>query len=293
MNKKTAKRTRSIFVLLVAWGFLVIVATGVVLFITPHGRVAYWVDWEFLGLSVDHWADLHIVFSALLLIAVPVHLFFNWKPFKNYLAERVAGHLHPRLELVATGTLAAVVLVAALWPVAPASYLLDLNAMAKDAWVTDQAYEPPFGHAEELSFAGLMRRQGIEIDEAQAILTAANVSLPDTRAKFEDIAHANGVSPMQLYALIQHLEVNPEVPTGAELTPEEIDARFGGTGIGRKTLSVMAEEVGMDVAAAQSRLAAAGIAAEPDETMKAIGDRHDAAAIAMLKVMLIEGYRPE
>jgi hypothetical protein len=42
---------RGFFSLLSFGGFIVLALTGIVLFIMPHGRVAYWTDWRFLGLT--------------------------------------------------------------------------------------------------------------------------------------------------------------------------------------------------------------------------------------------------
>jgi hypothetical protein len=41
---------------------------------------------------------------------------------------------------------------------------------------------------------------------------------------------------------------------------------------------------------ARKRLAAAGIEASRDETMRAVADRHDLAPIDVLKTILIEGF---
>ena len=42
------KRITSLTIML---AFLVMVLTGIVLYIVPQGRVAYWADWRLLGLS--------------------------------------------------------------------------------------------------------------------------------------------------------------------------------------------------------------------------------------------------
>ncbi len=35
--------------------FLIMTYTGIMLFLCPHGRVAYWSDWHFLGLSKNQY----------------------------------------------------------------------------------------------------------------------------------------------------------------------------------------------------------------------------------------------
>lgn len=38
---------------LVTWSFLVLTITGFVLYVVPHGRVAYWIHWSLAGMEKD------------------------------------------------------------------------------------------------------------------------------------------------------------------------------------------------------------------------------------------------
>jgi hypothetical protein len=38
---------RGLIAFLTLSGFIIMVVTGITLYITPHGRIAYWVDWHF------------------------------------------------------------------------------------------------------------------------------------------------------------------------------------------------------------------------------------------------------
>ena len=89
---------RSFTAFIVTWAFLVATVTGVVLYIVPQGRIANWVDWQLLGLLKEDWGNIHLVFGAIFIAGGALHLYFNWKPFTNYLAERISGHLHPKKE---------------------------------------------------------------------------------------------------------------------------------------------------------------------------------------------------
>ena len=52
----------------------VMLTSSVILYIVPHGRVAYWADWTLWGLSKTQWGDMHTNSGLLMLIAafVPV-----------------------------------------------------------------------------------------------------------------------------------------------------------------------------------------------------------------------------
>jgi hypothetical protein len=56
---------RSLIAFLVTWAFGVLTATGIVLYIVPQGRIAYWTLWSFLGLNKEQWGDVHIMFGGI------------------------------------------------------------------------------------------------------------------------------------------------------------------------------------------------------------------------------------
>jgi len=62
--------------------------TSVILFITPQGRVAYWADWRLWGLTKTDWGNIHINLGLLFLIALSVHIYYNWKPLISYLKNK-------------------------------------------------------------------------------------------------------------------------------------------------------------------------------------------------------------
>ena len=71
---------RKITSLTAALAFCVVVVTSVILYIVPQGRVAYWADWRLWGLTKEQWGDVHITVGLLFLLALVLHLFYNWKP---------------------------------------------------------------------------------------------------------------------------------------------------------------------------------------------------------------------
>ena len=67
----------------VTFDFLLLLVTGVVLYVVPPGSVANWTNWELMGLSKDQWTSAHILSALLFLLVSILHLIFNWKPFKH------------------------------------------------------------------------------------------------------------------------------------------------------------------------------------------------------------------
>ena len=292
MKEKPVLYLRSFTAFMVTAAFTVMVVTGIVLFVVPKGRIANWVDWSLLGLGKEAWGDIHIVFGLVFLIAGIAHLYpFNWKPFKHYLAERVAGRIdlkRPRREVVVALVVTGLLLAGGIAAVPPFDSLYELNDAAKQAWVTSPEYEPPFGHAEELPLSSLARKTNMDLDRAMAELKARGIRFDGPRDRLDRIAHANGLSAMDVYMLIRPFERKPEKITFAAHTPETIEEEFEGAGVGRRTMAEICGNAGVDLATARARLIAAGIEAGDRETMRSVADRYDMAPIDVLKTMLIK-----
>jgi hypothetical protein len=72
--------------------------TGIVLFVTPPGRVAHWPGWRLPGLGKDRWSAPHIWFALLFLIASGFHTWLNWRTLLGYFTSRLTHQFPPRRE---------------------------------------------------------------------------------------------------------------------------------------------------------------------------------------------------
>lgn len=57
-NKQSA---RSLTAFLVTWSFVVLTVNGIVLYVVPQGRIAYWVHWSLVGMEKEQWGWVHSV----------------------------------------------------------------------------------------------------------------------------------------------------------------------------------------------------------------------------------------
>lgn len=194
---------RRFIALLTAFCFLVLLLTGLVLYVEPYGRVAYWIDWRFLGLDKDQWDGIHIVASFIFLISAALHVFYNWKPLTRYLSGRIRQGVRQWRELMlASGIIVlSVVGGGAHWY--PFEWLLELNEAAKTAWEADPAQQPPFGHAEMVSLSSLCRQLGMDEDAAMARLRSAGLRMRSHDQTVTDLARSNGVSPRQVLEIME------------------------------------------------------------------------------------------
>lgn len=197
---------RAVVSLLTAWSFLVMSLTGFVLYIEPHGRVAYWCRWTLLGLGKEQWDAIHVVTSVLFVLAGAVHLVFNWRTFVRFLHRRIDGVRRLRWELGISVAVLLVVVASAVGDLPPLGYLIDLNERAKESWVSGPEDDPPFGHAEMHSLASFAGKMNIDLDAALPALEASGISVSSPEQTLDEIAGNNRITPAELYGQLRPFE---------------------------------------------------------------------------------------
>lgn len=275
------------------FGFIIMSITGLVLYVVPAGRVAYWTNWGLLGMSITDWENIHILSSLLFVVAGAFHIYFNWRPLVNYFKDKARRGVKLRRELVISSILSVIIIVGSIWPFPPLSYLLDFNQWIKTTWVVQDDYEPPFGHAELLTLNVFTKKMDIDLGQATRELKANGVEFDSVDETLEAIGLRNEISPMNLYLMIKKFEPVPEPEKLQAYTPESIEVEFSGTGIGNKSIGSVCEKLGLDKEVAASRLSAAGITGGLDQTMIATAEASGTEPIELMKILLIDGYQPD
>lgn len=141
--------------------FLALVLTSVILYIVPHGRVAYWADWHLWGLTKGEWGNLHINLGFLFLFAGLLHMYYNWAPIKAYMKNRAREIkvFTPAFNVALLLTL--VVGVGTYYEVPPMSTVINFGESIKDK-ASEKYGEPPYGHAELSSLKLFSKKQDMD-----------------------------------------------------------------------------------------------------------------------------------
>lgn len=114
MNAEKSIRTQGVISLLLAFGFLILLVSGLVLYVAPQCRVADEIMWRMLGLSKTRWQSVHLTFAFVSLILACIHLFvFNWKVLLSYARRGARTVLFLRPELFCSLVIAGVLLAGA------------------------------------------------------------------------------------------------------------------------------------------------------------------------------------
>ena len=293
--------------LLTTFSFIVMSLSGILLFIVPQGRIAEWTEWRMLGLAKSQWGDIHITTSLMFLIAGAYHIALNWRTLVNYFTSKREKGLMMQRELAISGVVTVFCIAGAVYQVPPLSYVLTLNNTIKQAWIVDKDHEPPMGHAELLTMPSFTKKLQMDMGQVTAVLQQNGITFNDTES-LAVIAKRHGTSPVKLYQMIKPLEgstsgmvtaaaapaeavkasLQTAAPAGQPVyTDELVDEKFEGRGMGRKTLAMLSEEIGFDLAKAKKKLAARNVSMKDDETLKDAANKAGTAPMEILKVILV------
>ena len=314
---KRSIHLRGFISLLTALSFLIMTVSGIILFITPQGRIAYWLDWSFWGLSKTQWGDMHITTSLLFALAGLWHTWLNWRALVSYFQDRVKKTMALKTELVAAAVITLFCTVGGIYKTPPLGYILELNDWIKGSWVKTAEDEPVISHAELMTMKNFLKKVDIELEPALELLKKQGITVSGPDQKLLDISRNNGRSPAAIYKMLKPLEgkTAPQAPTGTEtpqttvmpeklekptsVTPKQavaeeakwtaelVQEKFEGKGVGRRTLGDICQEFGLDQEKIKAKLAAGKISMGSGDSLKKVADEKGELPIEILKAILI------
>lgn len=99
--------------------FIIVLLTGIALYLAPSGRVAREIGWGVFGITKYKIESLHDVFGYFFAILMIFHLYFNWKIFLCY----IKNSLILKREFIIAIILIVIMLVGTLMKVFPFSLI--------------------------------------------------------------------------------------------------------------------------------------------------------------------------
>lgn len=192
-----------------ALSFLMIIVTGVVLYIAPPGRVARWINWVFFGLDRAQWETQHTIFSYLFIFFGLIHLFLiNWKAFISYLKRSMNSRKRSNREAYMALATALLVFSLTFLELPPLISVMDLGNRLSDTW-EDNIGKPPDPGIEDMTLDEIAERYfGSDTNMLLEQLTNAGYIPGNSEQSLKEIARINNVSPMKIYGTIS-LQTRP------------------------------------------------------------------------------------
>lgn len=269
--------TRKLTSLLLAWSFVILSITSIVLYITPAGRVAFWAKWSMLGLDKHQWGALHTNIGYLFIAASLIHIVLNWKLIVNYIKKKSKEAMKINTNTVTSVVIVLLFSVLTIAEMPPVSWIQSFGEGLKE--VSEVKYgSPPYGHAEMSSLELYCTRTGLDVEQAKANLAKAGITFTSVEQTIDEIAIANNLTPQDVAKAIA-----PELVTVNSL---------GGFGTGKRmgmmTIAEVSESSGVPVAELEAKLSAAGYAIDPDKTLKEIAAAKGAHPSQLVSLLGLE-----
>lgn len=240
--------------------FVVLLITSVVLYFEPHGRVAYWGDWHFLGFTKTNWDDIHITVGTLFLVAILLHIWLNWKPITAYMKNKARDLVIFTPAMIISLIITLYFTIGAVAGLPVAQQVLDFSAYLKDAQ-TERYGNPPYGHAEQSKLQKFCTMLEFDIDEALAALKAAGITEATPDSVIADLAKDHDTSPQGIYEIIRSALASDPFAAMPPSAPE---------GTGKMTISELGRAFGLPQDQLLEKLTQAGLKAAPDMTLKQV-----------------------
>ncbi len=255
---------RALISVMLTLSFLLLVVSGVGLWVAPPGRIANWTDWTIFGLRKSEWADLHMWFGFAFVVASVFHLVLNWRPLLSYFKGKLNRQFTLRREWLAAGILCTAIFAGTRLAIPPFSTLLAFTEGIRQSW-EKKSERPPIPHAELLTLSELAKQADINLTNALARLAEHGIKDASPEIRMAELAKRNQMPAQRLYEIITAAQ-NGQGPSGSGGG----SGGGAGGGFGRLTLMAFCEQEGIELQAAQARLEAKGIKVSAGQTLREI-----------------------
>ncbi|ADY73514.1 hypothetical protein Dester_0874 [Desulfurobacterium thermolithotrophum DSM 11699] len=262
------RRYVSLFLL---YTLIAMTISGIVLYVMPHGRIAYWTGWRFLGLDKDQWDSLHTIFGFLMVFFGIWHVILNWRNIVSYLKGK-AG-IFTSKEFFITTIIALTVVVGTIANVPPFKTVMDIGERIKNSWPKPETM-PPAPHAELFPLKKVAKAVGLSPQKAIDVLESKGIKVKSPNETLKEIAVKNNTTPARIY----------EILLGASKKTREF--RFQpGSGMGRLTLREVCQELQISPKACLEILKKHGIVADLNQQLRDIAFKNGKYPYQIIEIL--------
>jgi hypothetical protein len=241
---------------------LMMLVSGVVLYIAPPGRVANWTDWRLIGLTRTGWRNQHLIFGFAFILLSLFHLFLvNWKAFFSYIKSKTTQGIKSPAELISILLLSSFFGIGTFYGTQPFSEIIDFGNRFSSSWER-QERRAPIPHAELLTLIQLSQQPGMggDPEALKTKLERSGLKVVSVNETLAEIAQANGMAAEKVYEILAPAEKEGSI--------------LSGKGFGQKTLQQIADEAGVSPTSLQLALHQKGIEAKTDTSLKKIAEEN-------------------
>jgi len=205
---------RSLVSFYLVFAGIVVLVSGLVLYVAPPGRVGNITSWHLLGLDKQQWAAAHTISCFMVAIFGVLHLLLNWKTLTHYLWDRTNRTYQLRDEMIIAALLTIAVFMWSVLALPPFSAVMDIGDALTDSWdtgIVDSVISENHDSSGEISggwgqftVEELCVHQGLSVEEGVAYLAEYGIAA-DESSRIRTLADTNGYAPSAVVDIIQGL----------------------------------------------------------------------------------------
>jgi hypothetical protein len=271
---------RRITSLTAALSFILMVLTSIILYVVPQGRVAYWADWKLWGMTKTDWGNIHINLGLLFLIALFLHIYYNWKPLINYLKDKSKRIKVFTSEFNAALIITILFVLGTYMMLPPFSWVMSLNDHFKDSGAVKYG-EPPYGHAELSSLKTFAKKMNLDLAKSMDLLKEAGYQVDDNTATLQTIGKQYHVPPQLIYDIIKPASIASGQESDGKITLPENPP----PGTGNLTLADFCAQYSLSSKMVIRELKEHGITASADLTLKEIASQNQTNPVDLFEII--------
>jgi len=257
--------------------FIVLAMSSFMLYFIPDRGVTSWTSWSFLGLDKQQWDNLHINLGILFLIMIFWHIYFNWKPIKNYLKIKKELKIFTKEFNVAL-IITLLFTIGTITMTAPFSLLVNMGNGFKARSSLENG-NPPFGYAEYTSLKDFTILVNIDIDKALEKLKNKNIEVSSSKDILKTIALANNITPKDIFLIIKPENLKLKLPSDLPV------------GIAKKSFKKLILEYNINFDRLKKHLKEYDIAVSEDMTFKKLASKNNLHPAQLYNMLMASQIR--
>lgn len=269
------------------YALIILLLSGIMLYVSPKGRYAHWVHWTFWGFTKEGWQAIHTIFSLGFVVLSIFHLFsINWTTFVCYLKSKSSNGFNKTREFIISTLLVGLFFVGTIYGLPPFKNIIDLGDNITASWEKEEE-RAPIPHAELLSLEELSRElEFSSVKELTDKLDEHGVKYDNVnKQNLEEIAKENNSTPNNIHAVVKGKSDSHSFSQGqGQRQGQKLSQGQGlgqgqrleqGEGFGRKTLEDYSLELGKSVAEIMKILKENKIEAQATQTLRVISENNN------------------
>lgn len=179
--------------------FIVMLISGIVLYIAPEGSLSRWIGWDILNLSKKQWEYQHTIFSYLFILFSIFHVFkINWSYLISYFVVEKFKMINLK-EIIVAVVITVLIFMGTFFNLSPFKNVIQFGNKISDSYAEDIEI-PNIPDAEKLSLNDFAKEVfSISYSDLVSNLEKFNFDKVDENSTVIDFCNLNDITPEEFY----------------------------------------------------------------------------------------------